>query len=96
VTRYRLTPAARRDIESIWDYTVDHWGTRQAENYLRTIQAAIERAASDPLLGRSRDAIRVGYRSYSVDSHLVFYVPRSGHIDVIRVLHQRMDYNHHL
>ena len=32
---YALSPAARADIEEIWDYTVRHWGEAQAERYTR-------------------------------------------------------------
>lgn len=56
----------------------------------------MERVASSPDRGRARDEIREGYRSYAVGSHVVFYVARSSRIDVIRILHQRMDVGRHL
>ena len=31
MTAYVLSARAQRDIEDIWDYTVDHWKARQAE-----------------------------------------------------------------
>lgn len=92
----RLTPAAQRDLSSIWDFTEERWDVRQAERYIREIQAAIERIAGDPERGRVRDEVRAGYRSYSIGRHAVFYVSRASHIDVIRILHQRMDPSRHL
>ncbi|MBB5633801.1 toxin ParE1/3/4 [Cryobacterium mesophilum] len=96
MSEYRLTPAAQRDLASIWDFTVEQWGLRQAEKYIREIQAAIERVAADPERGHVRDDIREGYRSYSIGSHAVFYVSHTNRVDVIRVLHQRMDPPRHV
>ena len=96
MTRYRLTPAARRDLSAIWDYTEEHWSTQQAEVYVREIQVGIERVAEDPRRGRDCSELREGYRNYAVGSHLVFYLTRPDGVDVIRILHQRMDPSRHL
>lgn len=93
---YRLTPAAQQDLSSIWDFTEERWDTRQAETYLREIQAALERVAADPRRGRPRAEIREGYLSYALGSHTIFYLRRRDDIDIIRVLHQRMDHARHL
>jgi toxin ParE1/3/4 len=95
--RYLLSPAAQQDLAEIWDYTCDSWGADQAENYLRELQRAIERAAANPGIGRACDEIRAGYRKLAAGSHVVFYrVSVGGAIDVVRVLHQRMDVDRHL
>ena len=96
MTGYRLTPAAQHDLSLIWDYTQDRWDLAQAEIYVREIGAAVERIAEDPLRGRPCDEIREGYRRYAIGSHLLFYVERSDGVDVIRILHQRMDPTRHL
>lgn len=96
MTGYRLTPAARRDLSSIWDFTEERWDVRQAETYVREIEAAILRLAADPHRGRACDEIREGYRRYSIGSHLLFYVEGPDGVDVIRILHQRMDPTRHL
>jgi len=44
----RLTPAAQQDLSSVWDYTSERWGSRQAEKYIREIQVSLERVAADP------------------------------------------------
>lgn len=93
---YRLTPAAQRDLSSIWDFTQDRWGLGQAEIYTLEIREALERVAADPERGRRIDQIRSDYRRYSVGSHLIYYVERNRAIDVIRILHQRMDPTRHL
>lgn len=94
--KLRLTPAAQGDLSSIWDFTLDRWGSEQAERYIREIQGAIERVATGPEHGQDRGDIRPGYRSYEVRSHTVFYVARDDSVDVIRILHQRMDSSRNL
>jgi len=97
VNRYLLSPAAQADLEQIWDYTRDRWGADQAEQYLRELQRAVEGVAANPQIGRQCDEIRPGYRKVAAGSHTLFYrVNADDVVDVIRVLHQRMDVDRHL
>jgi toxin ParE1/3/4 len=84
------------DIEEIWDYTVAHWNVRQAETYIRQIQAAVETVASEPHLARSCEAVRTGYWKYPVGSHVIFFRKIPGGINIARILHGRMDFDRHL
>lgn len=93
---FRLSPAARRDLSSIWDFSEENWGAHQAETYVTEIRAAIERVAAGPDRGRPCDDIRAGYRRYAIGSHLLFYIECGDGVDVIRILHQRMDPTRHL
>ena len=34
MAEYRLSPAAERDLELIWTYTVRQWGVEQADLYV--------------------------------------------------------------
>lgn len=95
--RYLLSPAARRDLDGIWDYTAERWGAEQAALYLRELQHAIGRAAANPLIGRSCEEIRPGYRKLAAGSHTLFYrIAAENIVDVVRILHQRMDIDRHL
>lgn len=96
MTRYVLSPRAQADIEDIWFYTVKHWSVDQAERYLRLIQIEIGNLASDPLRGRACDEIRLGYRKSHAGAHVIFYRVEDRRIDVVRILHQRMDFERHL
>lgn len=94
---YVLSPAAQADLEQIWDYTRGRWGVDQAEEYLRELQRAIERAAANPRMGRSCDEIRSGYRKLASGSHTLFYrITTEDVVDVVRILHQRMDVDRHV
>jgi toxin ParE1/3/4 len=96
VNSYRLTPAAQRDLSDIWDFTQEHWDGVQAETYISELRAAVERIAEDPDRGRACDDIREGYRRYRIGSHLIFYRVAADGVDVIRILHQRMDPSRHM
>jgi toxin ParE1/3/4 len=91
-----LSPRAKADIEEIWDYTEERWGLRQARSYTRELQKAFETIARDPRKGRACDDIRPGYRRFSVGSHIIFFLVDSHQVQVMRVLHQRMDFEQHL
>lgn len=67
-------------------------GAEQAQEYLRELQ----RAAANPRIGGACDEIRPGYLKLGAGSHTLFYrVTAEGVIDVVRVLHQRMDVDRH-
>ena len=96
MSRYLLSPAARADLEDVWDYTCERWNADQAQVYVREIQHAIERIADSPMIGRACDDVRPGYRKDAVGSHVLYYRLISGEIiDVVRILHQRMDVPRH-
>ena len=88
----RFSPAAKDDLSAIWDYTVHNWGVAQAERYILGIREACEALAEGRRKGSNADNIRPGYRKLSVGSHVLFFrVMGGGEIDVVRILHQRMD-----
>ena len=94
--RLTLTPKAQADIEEIWDYSAAHWGIEQAEDYVRLIRAAIETITLRPRKGRSCEAIRAGYWKYPAASHVIFYKSAEDGVEVVRILHKRMDFTRHL
>lgn len=97
MSRYFLSPAAQIDLEQIWDYTCHRWGVEQADEYLRDLQRAIELAAVNPRIGQACEEIRPGYRKLAAGSHTPYCrVTPDGVVDVVRVLHQRMDVDRHL
>jgi toxin ParE1/3/4 len=89
---YVLSPAAQADLGEIWDYSARNWGAEQADRYILAIRDACEALADGSRQGRAIDDIRPGYRKLAVASHFLFYrITDAGMIDVIRILHQRMD-----
>lgn len=94
--RYVLSPAAHGDLEQIWDYTRERWDDKQAEEYVREIQRAIKRVVDNPTIGRACDDVRPGYRKRAVGAQTLYYrIVPDDVIDVVRILHQRMDVDRH-
>ncbi len=92
-----LARAAQRDLDEIWDYTADRWSQAQANRYIDHIRRACKKLGRGDARGRSIDDVRPGYWKLAVKSHFLFYrVEDSGVIDIIRILHQRMDIEAHL
>jgi toxin ParE1/3/4 len=93
---YALSRAARRDLREIWHYTADRWGLDQADRYVRQLHRAFDAIANDPQKGRRYDEVRRGYRMLPAGTHMIFFRVRDQTIDIIRILHQRMDFDRHL
>jgi toxin ParE1/3/4 len=92
MANYRFSNEAVKDLEEIWSYTKLKWSIVQADRYYNLIIDEIEFIASNPLLGRSIDYIKEGYRSTKVKSHIIFYKQQEEDtIVIVRILHQRMD-----
>lgn len=96
MTAYRLSPAAQSDVADIWNYTAEKWGIDQAEAYVRRVKRAVQAIAADYQFGRACEEIRSGYWKYLVGSHVLFYRIDLDGIDVVRILHSRMDFERHL
>lgn len=89
--RFTLSPAARSDIDEIWDYTAERWGAAQAERYIGDIRDACIDLAAGRRVSQRVD-IREGYRKLGVGSHILFFrSDDAGDIVVVRILHKRMD-----
>ena len=91
-----LSPRAEGDVAEIWDYTAKRWGVRQAEAYLRQIKHHVTALADNRLHGRPCPEIRSGYYKYPSGSHVLFYRATDEGIQVIRILHERMDFRRYL
>ncbi|MES1203900.1 MAG: type II toxin-antitoxin system RelE/ParE family toxin [Pseudomonadota bacterium] len=94
--RYVLRPRAEADLADIWRYGVAQWSAKQADTYYVTLTSAFLRLSEMPDLGRPYDDLRHGYFRYLVGSHAVFYRKVTAGIEIVRVLHQRMDFDRHL
>ena len=91
-----LSPGARLDLSAIWDYTLSQWGVDQAEKYVRDLSLAMEQAASDPAKSVDIGDVRTGYRKLRSGSHVIFFKITDAGIDVVRILHKRMDFDRQL
>ncbi len=93
---FRLSVKAREDLKSIGRYTEKTWGRDQRNQYLASLDSAFRALATEPQKGLACDDIRAGYRKYRVGRHYIFYRTGPGGVDIIRILHERMDVGSHL
>lgn len=91
IPTYKLTPLAMDDLREIWRYGAATWGLKPTEAYGEKILDAFEFLAENPHAGMSIEHIRVGYKRHPVGSHLIFYRVIEHGVEVVRILHQRMD-----
>ncbi|MGB3342643.1 MAG: type II toxin-antitoxin system RelE/ParE family toxin [Aequorivita sp.] len=96
--RFRISEEAAIDLEEIWLYTSEYWSIDQADRYLNLLLDEIEYLYQNPRMGEDYNDIREGYFRLRVKSHLIFYRInlRKKIIEIIRVLHQRMDIDNRL
>lgn len=90
-----FSPAARADIDSIWDYSTENWGPDQADRYTDEIRDACHALASGRRRGNAVD-VRPDYLKCRTGSHVIFFRDRGDHLQIIRVLHERQDVGRHL
>ena len=91
-----LRQAAETDLENIWLYTLKAWGKEQADYYTEAIISRFSWLAEHPQLGKHRPDIKSGYFCFPEGQHLIFYRQHDSGIEILGVVHQRMDYLDHL
>jgi len=58
-------------------------------------RAELDLLATQPLMGRVRDELLVGLRSFPFGRYVIFYMVVEDGVDVVRVLHSRRDLDAH-
>jgi toxin ParE1/3/4 len=96
VHRLVITPAAKSDLEDIYQYGLRQWGQTRSESYLENIKEQIWTLTKHPLKGVERSELPSGARSLPIESHTLFYRVTLDRVEIIRVLHGRQDPQRHL
>ncbi|PIB38050.1 type II toxin-antitoxin system RelE/ParE family toxin [Maribacter sp. 4G9] len=90
--KYHISKQAIDDLNDIWIYTFHKWSKEQADRYYNVIIDEIEFIANNYPIGKSAEQTRKNYRVTKIKSHLIFYRKVENDIvEIVRVLHQRMD-----
>lgn len=95
MSRIQISLQARRDLDSIWLYSLKRWSKAQADEYYLALREQLKTALVDPDSGVAV-AIRPGLRKLLSGSHYIYYRPVANGIEIIRVLHQSMDVHQHI
>ena len=103
--RVRLGATAELDFANILKWTTENFGARQSRAHQNTLVQAIGELADGPDVSgsKARDEIMSGLRTVHVarqgrrGSHFLMYrvVPETT-IEIVRILHDRMDLQRHL
>lgn len=92
-----IAPLARDDIKDIGRYTQTTWGVAQRDVYLRTFATVFGQMRDGTITGRARDEIRDNLLCYPCNKHMIFFRRTdAGDVQILRILHERMDFGRHL
>jgi toxin ParE1/3/4 len=87
-----ISEKALEDINNIWIFTAENWSEEQADRYYNLIIDEIEYIVQNFEMARDLGKIRKKYKYSKVKSHLIFFKKdKSNEIEIVRVLHERMD-----
>lgn len=89
---------ARRDLVEHFVYLAENAGLDIAERFLTNAATSFNELADQPMIGSPltlRHPELAGMRKWRVndfDNYLVFYLPRSDGVSIVRVLHAARDW----
>jgi toxin ParE1/3/4 len=87
-----LRQAAIDDLNAIWDYTFEEWSESQADKYYWALKVDCIKIGEHPKLGKGYDGISNNLLGLKSGKHIIFYRQTTeDEIEVIRILHERMD-----
>lgn len=88
--RLVFTARARADLVEIYARIAAE-DRRAATRYLARVRRVLHLVAGEPEMGRARDELDDGLRSFPIERHVLFYRLRDGALIVVRVLHGSRD-----
>ncbi|WP_295044951.1 type II toxin-antitoxin system RelE/ParE family toxin [uncultured Paracoccus sp.] len=92
-----ISSLAREDLKEIGRYTQQNWGIRQRNSYLRAFSAKFDDIRNGVAAGQQRPDIRPGLLSIPCNRHVIFFRRNPARsVEILRILHQRMDFHRHL
>ncbi len=87
-----LRQEAIDDLNDIWEYTFEKWSENQADKYYMILKLACNQIGKNPNAGNEYNEIHQNLLGLNSGTHIIFYhLIDEDRIEVIRILHQRMD-----
>ena len=97
MAKITLRQEAINDLTDIWEYTLIEWSENQAEKYYETIKKSCKEIAKNPSIGKKYIEISKYLLGLQSGKHIIFYhLISADEIEVIRILHERMDLKNRL
>ena len=89
---HRLAPQARAGLSNIWNYIVKESGNiAAADSVIDAITERFYLVSQYPRMGRARDDLREGLRSFAVGEYVIVYTVEDEDVHILHVFHGRRD-----
>ena len=85
-----IAPLARNDLGDVWDF-VSPRGKSAANRFVAKIRKQCRQLARFPGIGRSREELAPGLRSFAVPPFVIFFQVHDRAVEIARVLHGARD-----
>ena len=85
MSRYIFAPAARLDLKEIASY-LTRFNPATARRFRETIKQQCKLLADFPNMGRNRDNLQLGLRSFPLEDYLIFYRAIAERVEIVRVV----------
>lgn len=92
MVKYHFTNKSIEDLSQIWEYTIENWSEKKADNYYDLLLITCSELAKNPKLGKQYEILTEGILGYKSGEHIIFYtIISKNEIEVARILHGMMD-----
>jgi toxin ParE1/3/4 len=85
-----LTPRANADLGEIWMFIAAD-NPAQADDFIDLIDEKFQNLSRQPGLGRRREELVAGLRSFPVGRYVIFYLQVQDCLQIVRILHGARD-----
>ena len=94
--KYYLTNDAENDLREILEYTLNQWGVEQVLAYRNILESRLRTLAKFPTIGRNNINLPSEIFYIVEGKHYLFYRIVNDEIEVLRILHSKMDIFQHI
>ncbi|MDD7915904.1 type II toxin-antitoxin system RelE/ParE family toxin [Polaribacter ponticola] len=92
MAKVNIRQKANDDLNDIWSYTFENWSENQADKYYMMLKLSCENIGENPEIGKVYNGISKNLLGLKSGKHIIFYYSISvNEIEVVRILHERMD-----
>jgi toxin ParE1/3/4 len=91
--KYRISRAARADLDQIWDY-ISANDAKAATQFIGRITDKFLMLANQPLIGEARSELARNVRDFPVGNYVIYYrtvESESVTVEIVRILHGARD-----
>lgn len=92
-----LRQKAIDDLRNIWFTTFLNWSENQANKYYEILEFSCKKIGEKPEIGKEYKEIEPNLLGLKSGKHIIFYqIISNEEIEIIRILHERMDLKNRL